>query len=948
MTDWRRVLLTFLHDPPDKALAIPGHEQRAARYACAALGEDIDPNQFHSSALYGLDSDALAAIFDRLPLPKHTREDGSPDVSRRVEFLAVDSGPTLIHPLSGRKWTPSISPKLQDTSVLPTEIEEVIRNLCKDLPTGEAGYKKRFLVLWRFLPERLAKELDPLFAHVPADTRVPDHTVWHHNNLASALEAALGDGNGGALLAFSISPVQSFIEHAKSLRDLWSGSYLLSWLTFQAILAVIEDLPPSVVIFPALWGATLYDWWIGKDEMLRKHLPERAKPGGFDPLFIGALPNTFLALVPQSSGDALAEKAEKAARAVWREVADRVKQELDKKWQGFGAWDSGWNEQIEGFWDIRTAVISRRAWGRTTVAELERFFKDLLGPNGWPPSAPAQTLARLIKQRGEQAGAFETPGEWPLFTHLLGRVLAASKQVRHVPPHSKREDERPKCTLMRSLEQMGPGGEPGVHAEFWRQITSDEELCSLRGTYLRRSERLCAVSLVKRFCWPAYFAARFDNNPSELRYSDTATIAAREWIEQAHERLPKFDLDEIRQNYWSGQWLFQSEEQWREAERPQGKGEEDDDRDPPPPEKVRTLLMQAREKMRDCEEPPRYYAAFVFDGDHMGHWLRGEKGPSLGETYHFKLVQYFENLGPKAADALKERRPLSPALHAAITAALGAFARERVPEIVQAHKGELIYAGGDDALALLPTRHALSCLAELRRAYSGCSKSGMAEPLPPGWERAADGSGRILTLMGEKATASAGVAVAHYKADLRDVLQAARQAEQAAKAAGRDALGISILRRSGEHRQVVCPWEFVPVVNAFVTAFRDGASDRWAYHLYSEEDLLGALEGEDIVAVEALLRRAIGRTESKTKNVLANVLPSLPLDGAQASSTEKGEEENQASDRVARCYQHLHRIWRERKECEAAARQPRVMIHDFIALVQAASFLARGRAAGED
>ncbi len=37
-TDWEELLKTWLHDPPDKALSIMGHEERAVRYQTAALG----------------------------------------------------------------------------------------------------------------------------------------------------------------------------------------------------------------------------------------------------------------------------------------------------------------------------------------------------------------------------------------------------------------------------------------------------------------------------------------------------------------------------------------------------------------------------------------------------------------------------------------------------------------------------------------------------------------------------------------------------------------------------------------------------------------------------------------------------------------------------------------------------------------------------------------------
>jgi len=33
-----------------------------------------------------------------------------------------------------------------------------------------------------------------------------------------------------SLLKLQIGPVQDFIAQARSTRDLWSGSYLLSWL----------------------------------------------------------------------------------------------------------------------------------------------------------------------------------------------------------------------------------------------------------------------------------------------------------------------------------------------------------------------------------------------------------------------------------------------------------------------------------------------------------------------------------------------------------------------------------------------------------------------------------------------------------------------------------------------------------------------------------------------
>ena len=65
VTDWEDLLLAYLHDPFDKALAVQGHETRAARYASAALGRDVSRRGLHRLAA---SADVAAAIADRDPM----------------------------------------------------------------------------------------------------------------------------------------------------------------------------------------------------------------------------------------------------------------------------------------------------------------------------------------------------------------------------------------------------------------------------------------------------------------------------------------------------------------------------------------------------------------------------------------------------------------------------------------------------------------------------------------------------------------------------------------------------------------------------------------------------------------------------------------------------------------------------------------------------------------
>jgi CRISPR-associated protein Cmr2 len=220
------------------------------------------------------------------------------------------------------------------------------------------------------------------------------------------------------------------------------------------------------------------------------------------------------------------------------------------------------------------------------------------------------------------------------------------------------------------------------------------------------------------------------------------------------------------------------------------------------------------------------------------------------------------------------------------------FAVHQVPGIVKEHHGELIYSGGDDVLALLPTETALACTLELRNTY------------PKEWPE---------SLRTETApTVSAGIAVVHYKEDLRLALEAARRAEKAAKNAGRDALGLSILRRSGEHTLALLDWKAAQPLQQLVDVFVAKATDRWTYTLYRE---MPSLVGDEIPdgLFEAELKRLLNRVEGGTHKVdLRRVAEKLLTVYEDSMRGEK-------------------RKWSRKQTCEG-----------FVTICQSAAFLARG------
>jgi CRISPR-associated protein Cmr2 len=189
-----------------------------------------------------------------------------------------------------------------------------------------------------------------------------------------------------------------------------------------------------------------------------------------------------------------------------------------------------------------------------------------------------------------------------------------------------------------------------------------------------------------------------------------------------------------------------------------------------------TRAIAARSEELDDEDNTdsapgeKYLAAIAFDGDAIGKWVSGEFLPPNGD--------------------LQEH-------HGKFSAALSDFALNHAAKIIENHKGFLVYSGGDDVLALVPADAALICAEALRTAFCQTTAgiTGYAEksPIHP--------------------DASAGIAIAHFKFPLQDLIREAQQAEKRAKrepakdGLGRSAVAVTLMKRSGEISQWGFKWE---------------------------------------------------------------------------------------------------------------------------------------------
>ena len=131
-----------------------------------------------------------------------------------------------------------------------TNIENLIPDDIKQQSEEDvAGMKRLFWWLWRCLPEATSQVLgDSKISLLPAETRLPDSSIWSHASLTSALAGALAGYDLTTeqieqkwssdrtlshpyLAIFSFSPIQELIKASRKRRDFFARSWLLHYLS---------------------------------------------------------------------------------------------------------------------------------------------------------------------------------------------------------------------------------------------------------------------------------------------------------------------------------------------------------------------------------------------------------------------------------------------------------------------------------------------------------------------------------------------------------------------------------------------------------------------------------------------------------------------------------------------------------------------------------------------
>lgn len=881
---WKTKVLSWIHDPAEKALILlrgkPHERGTAEKLRKLLFGGDVAKLPAPLNEVIRR-ADRWASAADRPSLPRN--------LGVQVVFA---KDPQLIHPLTGEGIR---LPDLTDDPHACVEaIEAVSFDHFQNLVVrngGHVDWRRTFLSFWRFGPESPAKDLGALWRLLPADTRSPDHSIWEHLRLTSAFAGCFAAGKGGpALLTVSLGPVQGFIAQARSMSDLWAGSHLLSFLAWQALRVVCARYGPDAVLFPDLHGVPLVDAWITEqvggwpDTMPR---PEWATEGDDrNPLLVAALPNRFVALVPAEEAEHVAREVARSVRHWVRGEAERALDHLLKRAGQGGASGrevavSQIQDQLDGFPEVYWAVVPWRLAGEGTLDDRELgALRQRLGLGARYLDADVDALVRkeivieVEDGSGKRPVEFFTPNPgvaYPGLHSALERLHAGAKAVRPFPGGVQEGwrctlcGEREWLALDRDFLHMGKGERTET---WWNALPQKRPYLAKEGEYL------CSLCALKR-AWPELFLAQAetwlsqvtgDGGSGELRRFNLSTrsvalaTSIAHWLQNRQKRAcadPKAACRAKEAEQWLANEIKKSRDLARAAlpYRVAGWLRGEREKDPhhcPEPDFFKALpVLQDAEGDEDAgtqraaqiarklhtflgTRPETYYALVLMDGDRMGAWLSGEEGRVLlKERFHHKIRDALEKL-PALQAYLAAPRPGSPARHQAISSALNGFALGLARYVVEhLFMGKLIYAGGDDLLAMVSVHDLPGLMLALRCTYSGvlpCAYDGRDGPerfwedigsdpnvrlllkngfaLLPHEVKGSNGASRtLLRLMGPLATASVGAVVAHHQAPLARVLRDLRAAERLAKeAGGRNAFCITVDKRAGGTTQFVGKW----------------------------------------------------------------------------------------------------------------------------------------------
>lgn len=543
---------------------------------------------------------------------------------------------------------------------------------------------------------------------------------------------------------------------------------------------------------------------------------------------ISDIPNKYIALFQTRS------EAEAAVEHNRKQITDRTTDPIT------GCW-----EKIQK--DVWKAIFEGKHVVTTATSDIwEQQVK---------PDALFEFFWVIVEGDGD-------PAQYSTWLKETEEAFAARKRLRDFQARDELGEKSTISGEREALRGAGPKREEVI--AFWKALAAEAKL-SVRDISHEGDERLDAIDVVKRF------ATKSDSMPKRP-FPSTSSIATATFVEQlltatidppstlktwrdetrdlvglsedAIKAIPYLEnmLNQpgVAERKWllrrDGDLYFQETFVPRRLEKDYGITNASDATGIAlNGGAALRALLRATDATDKISRPTPYYAMIQMDGDKMGILLSDVKDQ------------------PE---------------HVAISKALSTFSREYVPTLVENdYPGRLIYAGGDDVFALAPLARdahvndepltVLDLVDQLQQIY----RSTVQEPVSDDKRKAS-------------VTISAGIAIAHHFTPLSYVRQVTKTSEELAKDHyGRNALVVTVIRRSGEQTRVGCHWQYdsiqdkagqpIPLFSRFYELFKDDVLSPKCVHILLEE--AATLVGLEQDAQQSEVRRVLQRQFDKNK-----------------------------------------------------------------------------------
>ncbi len=387
-------------------------------------------------------------------------------------------------------------------------------------------------------------------------------------------------------LDFAIGPVQGFVAQSRRTKDLWSSSYILSYLAGRALYGAEKKSNKIEVLIPLVDNDPLYN-----SIKMASNNEEISSPPE-----LGSIPNHIALKVPdEKTAKEIAKAMEQELLDAWFKICGEIyKRFIENNTEHGKNTEEIWNRQINNFWEIvwiageaeGGELYARRKHWRNHRFEVEPGDKCSVMPE-------LQELSGYIraKKRNEQDNFWSNIRN----TNRVGNLNLS-------------EGER--LSAIAFIKRMFP--EVAYDAIGWK-VDSQR----WHSTVFMAARKWVSNVVKTRTDETAKYAENISNHFNDYKSGRNLIVPEKEYAKTA-------DFQRMDANYYYIDHL-------KNITKPGGKKEIDGQSRDALVKLLKDVYKDPKDKSRTIE-PPKFYALLLADGDKLGRLVSSIGGANVGKA----------------------------------------------------------------------------------------------------------------------------------------------------------------------------------------------------------------------------------------------------------------------------------------------------------------------------